>query len=173
MNEVTPPLIEQFLEELGRRFERPASIYVFGGSAILLLGGPRSTFDVDFTFTIEAERADQLRQTIQTLAAEMDLDLEESEPAEFMPLPAGVEARRQPIGRYGEIEAYIFDLYSVALMKIDRAFPSDIEDVHFLIQNGHVDLAALEQRMSEILDLHEDKRQFQQNFTEMVRGLKQ
>jgi hypothetical protein len=171
MIEPTPALITQFLERLGQRFEHPASFYLFGGSALILLGGPRNTGDVDFTFSAASERADEFRAAVQTLAAEMGLDLEESQPAEFIPLPTGIEERHRFLGRYGQVTAYVFDLYSVALMKIDRAFPTDMEDVHFLLRAGLIELKTLEQKLAEIIGRHEEKLKLQRNFAEMVRDL--
>jgi len=171
MIEPTPALITQFLERLGQQFENPASFYIFGGSALILMGGPRNTGDVDFTFAAASERADEFRVAVRAVATEMGLDVEESQPAEFMPLPSGLEERHRFLGRYGQVNAYIFDLYSVALMKIDRAFPTDIEDVHFLLRAGLIELKALEQKLAEIIGRHDEKLKLQRNFAEMVKDL--
>lgn len=40
--------IEHFLEELGRRWLEPSKLYIFGGSALVLIGGVRHTGDVDY-----------------------------------------------------------------------------------------------------------------------------
>ena len=172
MVDPTFSLIEIFLQRLGQRFDHPASFYLFGGSAVLLLGGARKTGDVDFTFTVDADKADLLRGVIQTLATEMNLDLEESVPSEFMPLPAGTESRHRLIGRYGQIGAYIFDPYSLALMKVDRAFPSDFEDVFFLLRNGHIEMKTLEEKMREVAPRHDEGLFLQRNFAELVKEWK-
>jgi len=36
-----PEQLTRFFEELGRRYSQPAEIYLFGGSALLLIGGRR------------------------------------------------------------------------------------------------------------------------------------
>ncbi len=49
MRTPTRDVIQSFLEELGRRCDYPAEIYIFGGSALILLGSSRFTIDVDYT----------------------------------------------------------------------------------------------------------------------------
>ena len=46
--------------------------------------------------------------------------------------------------------AYLFDPYSIAVMKIDRAFEADMEDVHFRIRSETTDLAYLEQSIEDV-----------------------
>jgi hypothetical protein len=62
----------------------------------------------------------------------------------FIPLPGGASDRHVFIERYGAIDVYVFDPYSIALSKIDRGFDSDIDDVVFLIQRTYIDLVQLE-----------------------------
>ncbi len=169
MDITSPEQIQHFLEELGRRWPEPAELYIFGGSALVLIGGARHTGDVDYT--LNARDPEKFRQTIAALAVELDLDLEESVPAEFVPLPVGAEGRHQLIGRFGQLTAYIFDPYSIALMKIDRAFQTDMQDVQFLIRAGHVDLALLEQYVEDVAQRYDEPLRLRQNFAELKRGL--
>lgn len=48
MRNITADDIRAFLTELGRRYPRPAMIYLLGGSAICLLGSARQTIDIDY-----------------------------------------------------------------------------------------------------------------------------
>ena len=91
-----PEQLHHFLAELGRRCGAPAKICIFGGSAILLIGGARHTGDVDFT--IDSPQAEVIRETIARLSEDLTLDLEESVPSEFMPLPDDADERHQLIG---------------------------------------------------------------------------
>jgi len=88
-----------------------------------------------------------------------------------MPLPGGADERHQPIGHFGPLRAYIFDPYSIDVMKIDRAFPADIEDVRFLIQGGHIDLATLERCVADVAGRYEEAADLWRHFAEMRRGL--
>ena len=164
-----PDQLTGFLTRLGERFPHPAAIYIFGGSAILWLGGQRHTGDIDFT---AAPSSAALREAIAQTATELDLDLEESSPAEFMPLPTGAETRHELIGTFGQIRAYLFDPYSMAVMKIDRAFETDMEDVAFLVAAGRIDLSALERYVEDVATRYDEPIKLRRNFNEFKRNLK-
>ena len=169
MDITTSEQLHKFLNELGKRCAFPASIYIFGGSAILLIGGARHTGDMDFT--IHTSDDDAFRNIIQSLANEKGFDIEESVPSEFMPLPTGSETRHQLIGRYDHLTAYIFDPYSIAIMKIDRAFETDLDDVYFLIRNSSIQVDLLEKYLEEVAQLYDEPIKLRRNFEEMKRGL--
>ena len=130
MEPVTSIALESFLQTLGKRITQPATIYLLGGGALCLLGSLRETLDVDYTLETSTR---EIEKIINTLAKEMKMDLEAVPLSEFIPLPPNAESRRRFIGRYGRLDVYIFDLYSIALSKIARGFESDLEDVQFLL----------------------------------------
>jgi hypothetical protein len=84
------------------------------------------------------------------LAREMRLDLECVPLAEFIPLPPNANARRRVVGKFGHLDIYIFDLYSIALSKIARGFEADLEDVMFMLREGLIQFSALEQHAQAI-----------------------
>jgi hypothetical protein len=165
-----PEQLTQFLTRLGERFKQPATIHIFGGSAILWLGGHRHTADIDYT---ASPASAALREAISQIAAELGLDLEESSPAEFMPLPAGADSRHELIGTFGQIQAYLFDPYSMAVMKIDRAFETDMEDVGVLLASGRIDLNLLERAIEDVAMRYDEPVKLRRNFDEFKRGLTQ
>jgi hypothetical protein len=79
MEPVTPESLAQFLTRLGESCPHPAVLYLVGGSALRLLGSPRETLDVDYMADAPPEAAQELRQAMPHLAAEMRLDLEDKE----------------------------------------------------------------------------------------------
>ena len=95
------------MSRLGQKLNIPADLFVFGGSALLLLGGPRDTADLDYT--IRCEAIEQCRQTIAEVAAEAGLDAEESIPSEFMPLPPGADSRHELLAQFGLLRVYMLD----------------------------------------------------------------
>jgi hypothetical protein len=97
------------------------------------------------------------------------LDAEESVPSEFMPLPPEADSRHELIGRFGQLTAYILDPYSIAVMKIDRAFPSDFEDVRFLVEAGHVVPDTLGQYIEDIARRYAEPVKLRRNFQEFLR----
>jgi hypothetical protein len=151
MEAISVAHLKAFLERLGKRYRRPATLYLLGGSALCLLGSPRTTVDVDYTFDVEPEEADRFQSVLAELAAEMRLDLDDVPLAEFIPLPPEAHERRQLVGRFGQLEVYIFDPYSIALSKIARGFEADLEDVVFLWREGLIAFGELERHFRTVL----------------------
>jgi len=151
MESVTATNLKSFLQRLGERYPGPATIYLLGGSALCLLGSPRVTLDVDYIVEVTPEGAARFRIVLAELAAEMRLDLEDVPLAEFIPLPPGARERRRTVGRFGQLEVYIFDPYSIALSKIARGFEADLEDVVFMLREHLIEFDELERLFEQIL----------------------
>ena len=151
MEPVTAVNLKSFLQRLGERYPGPATVYLLGGSALCLLGSPRATLDVDYTFEVAPEDAARFQAALTELGAELRLDLEDVPLDEFVPLPPGARERRRTVGRFGQLDVYIFDLYSIALSKIARGFEADLEDVVFLLRERLVEFGELERYFEQIL----------------------
>jgi hypothetical protein len=81
---------------------------------------------------------DELQAAIDEVAARMRVDVDAVPPGDFIPIPPDAADRHRHIGRFGSIEAFVFDPYSIALSKIDRGFDADIDDVAFLLHSAIV-----------------------------------
>ena len=138
----------QFLQRLGERFDHPVKFYLLGGSALCLLGSPRETLDVDYALE---PASFEIEQILKGLSGELRLDLEAVPLAKFIPLPPNVEKRHRFLGSYGQVDVYIYDLYSIALSKIARGFESDLEDVEFLLRQRLIEWGELEEHFKSIL----------------------
>ena len=68
-----------------------------------------------------------------------------------MPLPSDWEMHAQYVGRYGEIDGFYFDFYSIALSKIERGNSRDIADVELLVQQKIISLDELDVAYQEVL----------------------
>ena len=141
MESITAQALERFFKRLGEEISTPTKFFLVGGSALCLLGSPRETLDIDYL--IEGE-TDEVEQDLKELSTELKLDLESIPLKEFIPLPPGEEALRRFIGKFGQVEVYIFDLYSIALSKIARGFESDLEDVEFMLKENLISWEELE-----------------------------
>lgn len=151
MEAVTSATLETFLQRLGERSSCAGVLYLLGGSALCLLGNPRTTADIDYNFEVEAGSLEQFQSAVAELAAEMRLDVEAVPLDEFIPvLPQALE-RRRPVGRYGRLDVYLFDLYSIALSKIARGFEADVEDVMFLLCERLIEFGELESHFNAVL----------------------
>ncbi len=151
MEPVTAVNLRSFLQRLGERYPGPATIYLLGGSALCLLGSPRVTLDVDYIVEVAPEDAARFQAVLAELAAEMRLDLEDVPLAEFIPLPPKARERRRAVGRFGQLDVYIFDPYSIALSKIARGFEADLEDVAFMLRERLIEFDKLERLFEQIL----------------------
>lgn len=134
--------IRNFLIALGERYPQSAQLYLLGGSALCLLGSPRPTIDIDYVG--DDIKKDALQKTMEVIARGMDLEVEAVPIEKF--IPASVSRRKNNIrvGKFGKIEVFIFDPYSIALSKVDRGFDTDLDDVVFLVKRGIVNMDALE-----------------------------
>jgi hypothetical protein len=59
----------------------------------------------------------------------------------------------------------------MAVMKVDRAFESDLDDVRFLLYSKHIDLAQLESSIDDVARRCDEPLRLRRNFEELKRGL--
>ena len=149
--EVDRRRIEQFLTALGSRFKRAGRVYLVGGTTLVWEGLRAQTIDIDLTYDVLSEDAGDFAQVIQVLKRELDINVEEASPGDFIPLPAGYRERSLFIGRYGLLDVFHFDLYSTALSKIERGREEDLSDVLILLKDGRIDMDQLGANFKEIL----------------------
>ncbi len=139
--------IEQFLKELGRTFRHSGRLYLVGGAALVHLG-VRSGFTQDIDLEVEAgDMFDAIRQVKQQL----NINVEFASPKDFIPLPKQWQTTSRFAGRYGNIDVFYFDFYSMALSKIERGNTRDIRDVKLLLQQHVISLQALDAAYQEVV----------------------
>ena len=169
-----PPVDRQriihFLELLGQRFRKPGRVFLVGGTTLVFEGFRTQTLDVDLSFEVAEQDHGEFIRTVRALKDELAINVEEASPGDFIPLPAGYQDRAQFVGRFGNLDVYHFDVYSVALSKIERGRDADFADVLALLEAGWLDFEALSRYFAEILpqvgerSLKEDPLEFQRKF---------
>ena len=132
--------IREYLERLGEQYSNPFQLYLLGGSGLCFLGSQRRTVDIDCG--LEAI-PDELQRAIEIVARELKMEVEIISIDEFIPLPPNFSERHRDVGKIGNISVYVYDPYSIAISKIARGFETDIQDVLFLIQKGHIEFDEL------------------------------
>ena len=143
----------------------------------MLRGVRPSTVDIDLTWQADPKHREEFVAALRELTEELQTNVEEVSPAEFIPLPEGADGRAVFVGRYGELEVYHFDPYSVALSKIERGTEKDFDDVAALVKDGMVDRARLKSAFDEVMkrygreSLRQDPARFRRNFAELLRRL--
>ncbi len=168
--EVDRQRIELFLEAMGQRFRRPGRIYLVGGTTLVWEGLRLQTIDIDIAYDLAIEDAAEFVRVVQGLKRELSINVEEASPGDFIPLPGGYRERSRFIGRYGALEVFHFDPYSMALSKIERGRDEDLSDVVLLLKSGHIHMSQLTAYFEEILpqvetySLKSDPVEFQRKF---------
>lgn len=152
--------LENALTQLGKRLPPASRLTLIGGSALLLLGSPRPTMDIDFIG--DDIKPNELHRQVIQIARELKIQMEPVPLERFIPLPKGSEQRVIPISQFGNLNVYVADPYSIALSKVDRGLDSDFEDLVFLIQSNHINQKELETIVQNAMskagkfDLHPD-----------------
>lgn len=134
--------LENALTQLGERLPPQSQLTLIGGSALLLLGSPRLTMDIDFIG--DDIKPNELHRQVIRIAQEMKIQMEPVPLERFIPLPKGNEERSIPIAQFGNLNVDVADPYSIALSKVDRGLDSDFDDIMFLIGKNHITLEELE-----------------------------
>jgi hypothetical protein len=126
-------------------------LYLVGGTSLLLVAAKEVTLDVDVQFEIDPLHHAEWIRCIRQVRQQLAIPVEHAAPDHFIPLPAGYEGRHQYIGRYGRLEVFHFDFYSVALSKIHRGNEKDFTDLVAMVQQGLVGSEQLRRYFEEIL----------------------
>lgn len=137
--------LELFLEELGRAFPRHARLYLSGGEGLVWRGLRTSTRDIDVAYEVDPAHHSDWTRAIVLLKERLNVNVEEAHPGDFVPLPPAAASRAESIGRFGSVEVYLTDAYSVALSKLDRGSARDLADVRALLEARVIDPARLEE----------------------------
>ena len=143
--------IDEFLNQLGKRFRGAGKVYLVGGTTMVYEGFRTLTLDIDIAFDLNPTDHTEFIHVVRELKEEMQVNVEEASPGHFIPLPSGYEARCQFLGQYGKLEVFHFDPYSMALSIIERATAEGFSDVLALLEHNWIQIEMLEETFREIL----------------------
>jgi len=171
--------IEILLRWLGEHYKHPARLYLVGGATLVYEGLRRQTMDVDLDIEDAGNKRPELIAVLREARNVLDINVEEVALSDFIPLPAGFAERHEFVGRYGKVNVFQFDLYSMALSKIERARRQDLLDVVALLQNKRLEWDRLHTTQAEILplmgrkSLKQDSKDFALNFSALEKMWRQ
>ena len=140
--------VRNFVNRLSQKYSKQVKLYLIGGSALCFFGSPRRTVDIDCVIDSATK---EFKDTIVAVANELQVEVEIIPIAEFIPLPLNAAARHHHVEKFGSIEVFIFDPYSIALSKLSRGFDTDIQDVLFLLQRGIITIDILTKFTEEVI----------------------
>ena len=141
--------IQSILQKLGERVPPNSDLILVGGSALALLGNSRQTIDIDFIG--DDIHPSELHKIILQAAKDLKISVEPVPLDRYIPLPKGSAERVIFIGKFGNLEVYVADPYSIALSKLDRGFDTDLADIVFLVKTNHISFDEFERMVQEAL----------------------
>jgi len=139
--------LRRFLKELAREAEADVAVYLTGGATAVLLGWRDSTIDADILIVPEH---DSLYRALPRLKEELQLNVEITSPAHFIPELPGWRERSLLIERVGRVSFYHYDPYAQVLSKVVRGFDRDLDDARRFLRSGMVDGETLRALVTEI-----------------------
>lgn len=143
--------LHSVLTIIGERVPPLSHLTLVGGSALILLGSPRVTVDIDFVG--DDIHPSELHRQVMQIAKEIKIQIDPVPLERFVPLPEGHQQRVIPIGQFGNLSVSVADPYSIALSKVDRGFDEDLSDLAFLVQNNHIKFIELERMVNKAMPL--------------------
>jgi hypothetical protein len=143
--------IRNFLSRLGTAFHAEGRIYLTGDTALVYGGLRPAVEEIALAYMVAPVRRGPFLREVQRLAEQLQVNVREDSPAEEVPLPAGAAARARPAGRFGQLELFLFDPYSVALAKLAAASDDGVADVRAMRDAGWLDAAMLGELVEESL----------------------
>ncbi len=169
-----PPIdrlrVHYFLVKLGIEFRHPARVYLVGGTTLVYEGLREQSLDIDIHYEVADEHEAEFAQVVRRLKDELEINVEQASPGDFIPLPPGWKERAKHVGRFGQVDVFHFDLYSTALSKIERGREGDFQDVLALLQSGQIEMGELRQAFDNIMprvereSLKRNPERFRRNF---------
>jgi len=154
-DDVTRERLRQLLDQIGRRFHGPARLYLSGGEGLVWRGLRGTTKDVDVHYEVSPDRHGAFVSVLRDLKESLSINIEEAYPGDFIPLPPGSEKRSTFVERFGQVDVFLFDPYSVALSKLSRGHDPDIEDVKALLAKDIIETPELRRLFETILPAYE------------------
>ena len=167
--------ITQALQTLGKQIRSSGTVYLFGGTALILQGiRAGSTQDLDLWSYDNFSEVDQGVQYLKRHQVSVDF----IDPETFLPLPPGWEQRSAFAGQYGSLIVRYLDPYTIALTKISRNQSQDRLDIQGLATQGLIqrdELIRLYQTIAPLVGSGRygrlDPAVFDQKFTAMLQHI--
>ena len=150
-----PPIdrlrVHYFLVKLGMEFRHPARVYLVGGTTMVYEGLREQSLDIDISYEVADEHEAEFAQVIRRLKDELQINVEQASPGDFIPLPSGWKERAKHVGHFGTVDVFHFDLYSSALSKIERGREGDYQDVLSMLRADHIEMGELRAAFENIM----------------------
>jgi hypothetical protein len=130
--------IHQIFDLIGRGIQEPVEVYIAGSIPTLISGlTARPTADIDFVDEVPAEIRRQ-RAVLRRIESEFGLTLGH---VQSHYLPVNWQARRQWLGDFGVLRAYVLDVYDIFVSKLSSKKKKHQDDLRVLALKLDKDIA--------------------------------
>lgn len=136
-----------FLDALARAASSETELFLVGGTSAVLVGWRDTTMDIDLVMRPES---DEMLRAIPALKERLHVNVELASPDQFIPVPAGWEARSPILSRSGRVTVRHYDFTAQALAKIERGHARDLFDVTAMLDRALVTRDGLRAQFAEI-----------------------
>jgi hypothetical protein len=133
---VNRALVNQFLRGLAEACRRPGRVYLTGETSQVFEGWRERTNCLEFSGAAAPEDRAALAEAVLRLQERLGIEIREEAPGDIIPLPGGHAARARYAGKFGALEVFHFDPYSVAFRLIARGDEPDYHAVLALLHQG-------------------------------------
>jgi hypothetical protein len=145
--------IRAFLHQLNKAFNKPGRLYLTGETSQVVAGWRRWTERLEMASQLALEDEDAFRDTVDRLAAEIEVEVLDESPGDVIPLPTGHEARMRPVKESpgDPLQVYHFDPYSVAFRLIARGDEPDYRAVIAYLEHGWLQVDEMNRLLTGLL----------------------
>jgi hypothetical protein len=144
MDATKPEAVLEFLRTLGAGVVRPARLDIGGSTSLILLGDlSRQTDDIDAVDEVPAVLRTE-HDLLDRLARRFGLRLTHFQ-SHY--LPVGWKDRVHSLGRFGQLDVYLVDVYDVLVSKLFSAREKDLDDLRAMAPR--IDKRVLESRVQQ------------------------
>jgi hypothetical protein len=95
-NLVNVHTLVNFLKRLGQCYRYSGTLYLVGGSSLLLAAAKQNTFDIDVQFEVPSVHHTEFIRCLRRVSRELKLPVEQASPEQFIPLPITHSSRSKP-----------------------------------------------------------------------------
>lgn len=160
---ISKALIDKWMERIGSLRNVNGVVYITGGTTSIYKGWRDSTMDIDFNSVPEIIN---LTKEIANLKNELEINIEQVLPHDFIPHIDGWETRSEYIRSVNDVHFYHYDFFGQALSKILRDHGNDRLDLDMMVKYKAINIEELKKHFDSIQDnlwkySHIDKKHFE------------
>jgi len=147
--------VDVFLSAVARELSHPATVWLYGGCAVICLGRPnRETQDIDIDTLGDAD----VHAAFMRAAEARNVKLDDYDICSLPELPHELAGEPTHYARFGQLEVYFANSNTMVVGKLDRLAKDDNGDVRWMHAQGLLDYEQVVLRLKNAKALDERER---------------